>query len=227
MQKQANAIILTSQGISFLHGGVELMRTKPCIVIGGENQGDCTGGYDHNSYRSPDAANQIDWNWKVDNIDVFNYYKGLIAIRRNINVFSYQTAEEVQNNVDFLITPNQPGLISYLITDEESSWNYTLVAHNNASATRYLDLLGLEWNMVVNKDQAGLETIETVSGTIELAPNESIVLYVLSDGAVWPNLPEEPANDGLGIGQIILIGVGSAALLAAGATTFVILKKRG
>ncbi|MFP4286120.1 MAG: type I pullulanase [Candidatus Izemoplasmataceae bacterium] len=227
MQKQANAIILTSQGISFLHGGVELMRTKPCIVIGGEDQGECTGGYDHNSYRSPDAANQIDWNWKVDNIDVFNYYKGLIALRRNINVFSYETAEEVQSNIDFLITPNQPGLISYLITDEASPWNYTLVAHNNGSSTRYLDLLGLEWNMVVNKDQAGLETIETVSGTLELSPNESVVLYVLADGATWPVIEETPASDGLNMVQMILIGVGSAAFIAAGATTFVILKKRG
>ncbi|MFW5864986.1 MAG: type I pullulanase [Candidatus Izemoplasmataceae bacterium] len=227
MQKQANAIILTSQGISFLHGGVELMRTKPCIVIGGEDQGECTGGYDHNSYRSPDAANQIDWNWKVDNIDVFNYYKGLIALRRNINVFSYETAEEVQSNIDFLITPNQPGLISYLITDEASPWNYTLVAHNNGSSTRYLDLLGLEWNMVVNKDQAGLETIETVSGTLELSPNESVVLYVLADGATWPVIEETPASDGLNMVQMILIGVGSAAFIAAGATTFVIFKKRG
>ncbi|MFU8785950.1 MAG: type I pullulanase [Candidatus Izemoplasmataceae bacterium] len=227
MQKQANAIILTSQGVPFLHGGVEMMRTKPCVTIGGEPQGECTGGYDHNSYRSPDATNQIDWNWKVEHNDVFNYYKGLIAIRRNINVFSYETAEEVRNNIDFLITPNQPGLISYLITDEDSAWEYTLVAHNNSTAIRYIDLLGLEWNMVVNKDQAGLETIEVVSGNLELRPNESVVLYRLADGAVWPIIPDEDVPSGLSTGAIILISVGSVVGLAAAGTTFFLLKKRG
>ena len=28
MQKQANAIVLTAQGVPFLHAGVEMMRTK-------------------------------------------------------------------------------------------------------------------------------------------------------------------------------------------------------
>src|SRR5690606_8102866 len=46
---QSNAIILTSQGISFLHAGVEFARSKPLPA----------GGYDHNSYESPDIVNQL------------------------------------------------------------------------------------------------------------------------------------------------------------------------
>ena len=42
MQVQANAIILTSQGIPFIHAGAEMMRSKPK----GES------GYDENSYES-------------------------------------------------------------------------------------------------------------------------------------------------------------------------------
>ncbi|MFD2876209.1 hypothetical protein ACFTAO_10050 [Paenibacillus rhizoplanae] len=42
----ANGIILTSQGIPFLHAGDELLRSK----YG-----------DHNSYRSPDCINAIRW----------------------------------------------------------------------------------------------------------------------------------------------------------------------
>ncbi len=51
IQIQSNAIILTSQGIPFLHAGVEIMRSKP----------NGTGGYDHNSYESPDSVNQLRW----------------------------------------------------------------------------------------------------------------------------------------------------------------------
>ncbi|MEL6926120.1 MAG: type I pullulanase, partial [Bacteroidota bacterium] len=49
MHRLANAIVLTSQGVPFLHAGVEMMRSK-----GGE----------HNSYNLPDAVNQIDWSAK-------------------------------------------------------------------------------------------------------------------------------------------------------------------
>ena len=183
MQKQANAIVLTSAGIPFLHGGVEIMRTKPCTVIGGEAQGECEGGYDHNSYRSPDETNQIDWQWKVDNINVFNYYKGLIEIRRNINVFSYDSEAELEQHLFFL--SDNSGMVSFMIYDENSPWQYTLVAYNNAVVERPLDLQGNTWNLVVNKDLAGLEVIEQVSGTYTMQPNETVVMYVSNPNVVF------------------------------------------
>ena len=176
MQIQANAIVLTSNGIPFLHGGVEIMRTKECVVIGGENQGECEGGFDHNSYRSPDQTNQIDWQWKVDNIDVFNYYQGLIEIRKSVDVFSYDSKEDLQTHLFFL--PDPSGMVSYIVYDAESPWEYTLVAHNNSVVERPLDLQGYEWNVVANKDYAGLETLEVVEGTYTMAPSESVIMYV-------------------------------------------------
>src|SRR6202012_5480939 len=50
MDKLANAIVLTSQGVSFLHSGAELLRTKQGIA---------------NSYNAPDSINQIDWSRKT------------------------------------------------------------------------------------------------------------------------------------------------------------------
>ncbi len=78
LQIQANAIILTSQGIPFLHAGVEIMRSKP----------DGAGGYDHNSYESPpDSVNQIRWDRKVEYYRVFEYYQALINIRKSLPHF--------------------------------------------------------------------------------------------------------------------------------------------
>lgn len=176
MVEQAGAILLTSNGIPFLHGGIEILRSKECTIVGGVAQGECEGGYDHNSYRSPDETNQINWQWKVDNIEVFNYYKGLIEIRKAVPNFSYDSLEEMNQKMYFF--PDSSGMVSYIIYDAESPWEYTLVAHNNAVVERPLDLQGMEWNLVVNSEFAGLETLDIVSGTYTLAPNESVVMYI-------------------------------------------------
>ncbi|MCK5388600.1 MAG: type I pullulanase, partial [Candidatus Izimaplasma sp.] len=230
MQKQANAIILTSQGIPFLHGGVEMMRSKPCTVIGGTAQGECdaTLSFDHNSYRSPDATNQIDWAVKASNIDIFNYYKGLIELRRSINVFSYDSKEEINNKMVFF--PDAGGVVSYLIYDDESIWEYTYVIHNNSTVQRNMSLQGIEWNLVVNKDTAGTATIEVLTGdTVTVLPSETLVMYKLALGAVYPFettdipiIPTDPLPPDAPVDTnndfYIIVGsiIGGIALLGAG-----------
>ena len=56
MHKLAGAIVLTSQGIPFLHAGVEMLRTKNGV---------------ENSFESPDAINRIDWSRKARYKEVF------------------------------------------------------------------------------------------------------------------------------------------------------------
>jgi len=218
MQKQANAIILTSQGIPFLYGGVEIMHSKPCTIIGGVAQGECdaTLSYDHNSYRSPDSTNQIDWSLKADNMDVFNYYKGLIALRKSIDVFSYDSKDEINNKMYFF--PDDRGVVSYIIYDEDSPWEYTYVIYNNSVVQRNMDLQGMDWNLVVNKDTAGTETIEVLTGsTVTVLPNETLVMYKLADGAVYPpvvpdDIPNDfPENNPEGSSNNLFIIVGSVA----------------
>ena len=68
MVKLAGALVLTSQGVPFLHAGVDFCRTK---------------GGDGNSYKSPDSVNQIDWDRKEKYADVFTYYQKLIQFRKN------------------------------------------------------------------------------------------------------------------------------------------------
>src|SRR5690606_19467422 len=67
MHKLSAAIVLLSQGIPFLHAGVEFLRTK---------QGD------RNSYKSPDKINQLHWCRKERYLHIFHYFQGLIALRK-------------------------------------------------------------------------------------------------------------------------------------------------
>jgi len=43
----------------------------------------------------------------------------------------------------------------------------------------------MEWNLVVNSDFAGLETLDVISGTYNLAPNESVVMYIANADVVF------------------------------------------
>ena len=61
------AFVILAQGVPFINGGQEFMRTK---------QGD------ENSYISSDEINAIDFSFKKKNAEVFAAYKGLFALRR-------------------------------------------------------------------------------------------------------------------------------------------------
>jgi pullulanase len=98
MHKLALSIVLTSQGISFLHAGTEFLRSKKGV---------------ENSYNKPDSINAIDWNLKTINNDVFTYVQQLISMRKAHPAFRMQTAEKIQRNLSFL--PSAPGIIGYRI----------------------------------------------------------------------------------------------------------------
>lgn len=65
--KLAAAYIFLAQGTPFINGGQEFLRTKKG---------------DENSYQSTDNINAIDLNFKKTYSDVYNTYKGLIALRK-------------------------------------------------------------------------------------------------------------------------------------------------
>jgi pullulanase len=179
MAKQANAIILTSQGIPFIHNGVELLRTKPCLdpVLG---YCDATGTFDHNSYRAPDETNQIRWEWKIDNADVYAYYLGLIELRQSNPAFRLPTAEQIQNHLYFVGgTPN--GLIQYVLAGNAGGnpYRHIMVIHNTATE-KDIDLLGATWNVIVNQTTAGTTVLESVT-TLRAKVNETLVLWTNDD----------------------------------------------
>ena len=100
----AAAYVFLAQGTPFINGGQEFLRTK---------QGD------ENSYNKPDAINAIDLGFKTTYSDVYNTYKGLIALRKgNHDAFganSSATAEKVKAGLtkyatkDFLVYFNATG----------------------------------------------------------------------------------------------------------------------
>ncbi len=116
MDKLAAALFILAQGMPFIQLGQDFLRSKPRTPEEGEPINEVTK-VDHNSYHSPDSTNSIKWNEKLDNIDVFNYYKALIRLRKNNRLFRLRTKEEVGTYMRFFETGDQ-NFIAYKLEDE-------------------------------------------------------------------------------------------------------------
>jgi pullulanase len=161
MHKLANAVVMTSQGMAFLHAGVEMLRTK---------------NEEHNSYNLPDAINQIDWNWKVSNAAVMEYYKNLVTLRKNHPAFRMTSAEDVRNNLVF--NRIEKGLISYQISNNANadSWKNVYVIYNAKTQAVNYELEG-EWRLAVMGDTFDFDGKESKKGSIEVPATSMIVLF--------------------------------------------------
>ena len=76
--KLAMALVMLSRGTPFFQMGQEFLRSKKGI---------------RNSYNSGDEINKIDWDLRVKNNDICDYFKGLVYIRKQYPVFNSSDVE--------------------------------------------------------------------------------------------------------------------------------------
>ncbi|KAF2956020.1 type I pullulanase [Marinitoga sp. 38H-ov] len=161
-QKFSNAIILTSQGIAFLHGGVDFARTK---------------NGDHNPYNK-EKPNVFDWSRKEKYYDIFEYYVGLIELRKEHPAFRMTDAEMIKEHIEFINTPKKR-MVAYIIKNNANNdtWKNILVIYNANSSKVQFNLPKGKWNVVVNDKKSGINVLETVENLIVLEPLAAYVLY--------------------------------------------------
>jgi pullulanase len=165
MDKLSNAVVLTAQGVAFLHAGVEFLRTKQGVA---------------NSYNSPDSINRIDWSRKTTYRDVFDYYKGLVSLRRHHPAFRMPSAKMIQEHLKFLGTNNDPCLVAYEITGHANGdkWNNILVLLNGNASGRYFTLPQGNWTLVGNSDQIDEKGILKINaGNLTIPGTAEYILY--------------------------------------------------
>jgi len=138
MDKIAISIVLTSQGISFLHAGTEFLRTKKGV---------------ENSFESPDSINAIDWSWKTKNEEVFNYVKALIKMRKEHPAFRMNSAKSIRDNVKFYQNL-PPGVVGYEINGSalNDSWKKVLVLFNGTNTEKEITLRETKWKQVIKNN---------------------------------------------------------------------------
>jgi pullulanase len=137
MVMMAGALVITSQGIPFLHAGVEMARTK----LG-----------DHNSYKSPDNINQIDWNRKHTFSEVYKYYRNLIQLRKNHPAFRMRSSQQIREHLIFS-DDYLPGVATYVLVNHanEDEWRTILIVFNgNAQSIKFPIKEHIHWRLVAS-----------------------------------------------------------------------------
>ncbi|MBN2876742.1 MAG: type I pullulanase [Bacilli bacterium] len=172
MQKQANAIVLLSQGIPFIHAGAEFMRSKP--LSNGT-------GFDENSYQSPDSTNQLRWDMlaEEENYAVYEYYRDMIAFRLNHPAFRMTDPEDIAAAIEF-IDYGDDTLIAYTLSNYANNDMYDtiLVIHNTGEFAKYALPEG-EWYLIGNSSGVSEEIIKTYADGSDFIAleNETLIFY--------------------------------------------------
>ena len=125
----AQTAVFTSQGVPFMLSGEEMLRDKKGV---------------HNSFESPDSINHLDWQNLQRYPQVFDYYKNLIALRKNHPAFRLGKADLVRKHLTFFGVPssgeegsgvvanNTPCLVGFCLKDHAGgdAWKDIIVILN-------------------------------------------------------------------------------------------------
>ena len=95
---------------------------------------------DHNSYRSGDAVNTIVWANKARFRPVFDYYRGLIHLRRTHPAFRMIEAEQVRRHLRFLRMDGN--VVAYMLEHgaNEDSWQRIMIIYNGSEEPQTIHL---------------------------------------------------------------------------------------
>jgi len=155
------SIVLTSQGIAFLHAGTEFLRSKKGV---------------ENSFNAGDSINAINWYQKEEHADVVNYVKRLIEMRKDHPAFRMTTQEQIASLIRF--DENLPdGLIAFTLNGASvgDSWKEIRVIYNGSNDVRKLPLPSKGWRLYVHNNM--LVSAATNADPTALSPFSASIMY--------------------------------------------------
>ncbi len=146
----AQTIVFTSQGTPFMFAGEEIFRDKKGV---------------HNSYKSPDSINAIDWSLKQKNAEQYEYYRQLIALRKAHPAFRMTTTEQVAKHIVF-DNVKEPNLVSYSIKDSANGdvWKEIKLVFNGSKEAREIKVKKGEWIIVAQDGKLNADGLGTTKG---------------------------------------------------------------
>jgi len=160
--KLAQTIVFTSQGTPFMFAGEEIFRNKKGV---------------HNSYKSPDSINAIDWNLKHENADIYNYYRELIKLRKSHPAFRMTTTEDVAKHLVFDKVKSD-NLISYSLKDYANgdSWKEIKVIFNGADNPQEVKIPSGNWLVIARDGQINADGMGQIKGGKTLVEPRSALI---------------------------------------------------
>ena len=162
--KLAETAVFTSQGVPFIFAGDEIMRDKKGVK---------------NSYCSSDSINVIDWQLKKENLEVFNYVKGLIALRKAHPAFRLGNAESVYKHLEFI--PSTEGVVTYRIkgNPKGETWKDITVILNSKGQKVDVEVPTGEYSIICYNGNIQPEKalFNTNGNKLSAAPHSATIAY--------------------------------------------------
>ncbi len=164
LDKLAQTVVLTSQGLPFIFTGEEVLRDKQGV---------------HNSYQSPDTINAIRWELKHDNRDLFDYYRALIALRKGHPAFRLGSADAVRNHLEFLPVEGS-NLIAFRLKEHAGgdAWEEIVVIFNARQEAASVAVPEGDYMVVCAEGRIDEQGLKQLSGaTVEVAAESALIMY--------------------------------------------------
>ncbi|MGM0640865.1 MAG: pullulanase [Thermotogota bacterium] len=176
-----NTVILTSQGISFIHAGQEYGRTKQWLAEGKPEQkyhtleneeGELFENpyFIHDSYDSSDAINMFDWEKVTEegmHKETMEFTKGLISLRKSSDAFRLPTEEMVDSNVELIESEDikeEDLVIGYKVTSTSGEEYVVFINADSKERKITTDINLASRTILVDSDEAGTEEVSDISG---------------------------------------------------------------
>lgn len=159
----AQTAVLTSQGVPFILSGEEMLRDKKSV---------------HNSFRSPDSINRLDWNNLKRYPQVFDYYAGLIALRKAHPAFRMGKAEKVRKHLEFVDAPK--GVVAFRLKDNAGgdAWRNIYVVLNSQKTPQNVKVAEGSYTTVVANGKVNADGLGLISGTtLTVAPQSALIVH--------------------------------------------------
>lgn len=162
--KLAQTVVFTSQGVPFMRAGEELYHNKKGV---------------HNSYQSPDSINKIDWSNKAKYADIFNYYKGLVELRKTHPAFRIPTSQGIRQSLRF-IENTQPGIVAYTLGENANGdiWKEIMVVLNGNRKSVKMNIPEGNWTVVCRNGKINIDGLGKLSGgNTTISPSSALIIW--------------------------------------------------
>ncbi len=163
--KLAVLSLFVSQGVTMIHAGQEWGRSK--VILDPSGKDAKHGMLDHDSYNKDNETNWLNFNEIEINRNLFDYYTGLIEIRKQCPALRKANPSDIHFKVY-----HDPLHVTFSIQSDTDPYEYFISLNGNTRQENSIDLPRGVWELLVdnsstylNKEKISIENSYTLSAS--------------------------------------------------------------
>ena len=168
-------LLFAARGIVMLHAGQEFARSK---IIAERGIHDVAARVlDHNSYEKDDETNWIDYGMREVNRDLFEYYRGLVQLRKQKDVLRRSKREHYH-----FLSPTTSLASGFILQAPDGHPHMAvLINANHVEWAEYELTGGRRWSILVNDAHAGTAVLGLHEGRrLKVPPISAMILETVA-----------------------------------------------